>query len=219
MRPQMEQKGCASACGNWAVLGVTGRDPGGSRRLLCSHPRPIHSLPSAELQGSTNRLSIQDPTSQLCIHPFQRASSKQVYTARRKETIAHNHRADSLSFQSSFLKQWGTDASGERTKTALRMPWACKTAETARAGSRRRPPAKQPWCNGALQRPRGAHDSSGQEATQPQGRRALGPGLGLREAGCGDVQERQPLLLQAGRPALMPALELPPARTPKQDTR
>lgn len=188
MRQRLRKLGCAGPQG--------GTQEGGG-----GTPAPIPTLPSAELQGSVDGLSIQDPTSQLCIHPFQRASSKQVYTARRKETIAHSHHADSLSFQSSFLKQWGTDASGERTKSALRTPWACKAAETARAGSRRPAPAKQPWCSGALQRPRGAAHTAG------QGRKP--PSLGAGEPGAqdwvsgrrGDAQERHLLLLQAGRPA------------------
>lgn len=186
MRPQMEREGCASACGNRAMLGSQGGTEEGRGGSCAVTPVPIHTFPSAELQGSAAGLSIQDPTSQLCIHPSQRASSKQVHTARRKETIAHNHRADSLSFQSSFLKQWGTDASGERTKLLCLRPGLARW-QRALAGSRRPALAKQPWCNGALQRPRGAAHTARRAGSHP----ALGQSTGPATESLGGVVTRR----------------------------
>lgn len=53
---------------------------------------------------------------------------------------AHDRRADSLSFQSSFPKPGGRgrDACGERTKTALRAPQASVVGEQCSAGGRLR---------------------------------------------------------------------------------
>lgn len=165
-------------------------DRGGSRRLVCAvTPLPIHTLPSAELQGRAQGLSTQDPTIPALHPPF----SKRLIKAGLHHTQEGNERPQSprrRPFSSVFLSKtlgelFGTDAGGERTKTALRgTPWVCKAAEIARAGSRRRAPAKQPWCNGALPRPhRAAHTArQSSAAAQTRGRRALRPGLGPREA-------------------------------------
>lgn len=102
MRQRLWKLGCAG------VTGRTEEGPGGS--CAQSHPSPSTLFPLLNCREALKASPSRTQPSQLCIHPFQSASSKQVYTTRRKETTAHNHRADALSFQSSFLKHWGSCA-------------------------------------------------------------------------------------------------------------
>ena len=69
---------------------------------------PHGSLGGCGQEALPDVFSIRMQPSSFCfIHLFQRTSSKPVYTGHRKEITAHNHHADSLSFQSSSLKPGG----------------------------------------------------------------------------------------------------------------
>lgn len=123
-------------CGQGPAEGhLVGTRAGRRRLVMRRHPAPpppSTRVPRTATPGSTDVFSIRMQPSSFCfIYLFQTASSKLVYTGHRKEMTAHDRQADSLSFQSSFLKPGGRgrDACGERTKTALRAPQASVVGE------------------------------------------------------------------------------------------
>lgn len=121
-------------------------------------PPPSSLFPPTVPRGSTAGFSSQD-RSFFFIHLFQRASSKQVYSGRRKEMTAHNRHADSLSLQSSLVKHGGRGGreGGERSSRKNKNSSACARGSGGGRSSAARAPSAwlRPRKRGAAAPPSG----------------------------------------------------------------